>query len=124
MKNYLRVLLIFMITIFALLLGCNSSRKMMIEADESGNYRSLKNIALQQIGKNPNDPYALSMLGKAYLEEQKPDSAMFFYNRAYKIKPEKNYLTDLVNSKVILGDTLLRRGLVFQASRLQIPRIF
>ena len=58
MKNSLCVLLILTGTMLVLSIGCNSSRKMMIEADESGNYHSLKNIALKQIEKNPNDPYA------------------------------------------------------------------
>jgi len=115
MKNYFSVLLIFIVTILILSFGCNSSRKMMIEADESGNYHSLKNFALKQIEKNPNDPYALSMLGKAYLAEHKPDSAIFYYDRAYKVQPERTYLSGLVNSKVILGDTLLNRGSIIQA---------
>jgi tetratricopeptide (TPR) repeat protein len=88
---------------------------MMKDADDAGNYRSLKTIALKQIDKNPNDPFALSMLAKAYLEEQKPDSAVIFYDRAYKIKPDKNSLSGLVNSTVIFGDTLLKKGLVIQA---------
>jgi tetratricopeptide (TPR) repeat protein len=102
------------VSIFSI--SCNSSHKLMKEADETSNYGSLKDIALERITKNSNDSYALAMLGKVYLLEGKPDSAAYYYEKAVQNDPQKpEYQTGLIDSKIVFGDTLLKNGFTIKA---------
>lgn len=109
-------LILFVFIIFNI--GCNSSHKLLKRADDSGNYGSLKTIALKQLQKNPKDSYAIFMLGKVYLIEGKPDSAVFYSTQAVELEPLKSdYRTGLIESKLTLGDTLLKNGSLGEARK-------
>lgn len=111
MKSYFQCLKAILLIVTIFVFGCNSSHKLMKQADEAGNYGSLKTIAKERINKNPNDPYALAMLGKVYLSEGKPDSAVYFFESAFRNDPKKvEYQTGLIDAKIVYGDTLLKNN--------------
>lgn len=96
--------------------GCNSTSKLMKQADETGDFRTLRTLAGEKLAAKPNDPLALSMMGKVYLAEGKPDSAAILFEKAVKIKPKNIvYRNLLVVSKVVLGDSLLSKNFIIKA---------
>ena len=118
MKNSSIILKLILFVFIIFNLGCNPSHKLLKRADDSGNYGSLKTIALKQLQQNPIDSYALFMLGKVYLIEGKPDSAVFYYGQAVQLEPLKSdYRAGLIESKLTLGDTLLKNGSLSEARK-------
>ncbi|HDL17986.1 MAG TPA: tetratricopeptide repeat protein [Bacteroidetes bacterium] len=109
MKKIILILLLFAT-------GCNTTSKLMKQADETGDFKTLRTLAVEKLAAKPNDPLALSMMGKVYLAEGKPDSAAILFEKAMKIKPENAvYRNLLVESKVVLGDSLLSKDFVLRA---------
>jgi len=108
-----------MILILAGSLACSSQQKSMQTALQIRDYTHLETLALERLRHHANDPFTLSMMAKVFLAREMPDSALLYCDRAYQLEPDNQiYRQELLETKIIMGDSLLRGNLPLQATDL------
>ncbi len=104
--------------VIATLWSCATPQKMMKDALKANDIPRLKQLAEESLKKNPNDPFAIAMMGKVFLALGKPDSAIVYLKNACNLDPKnQNYRHALHNARIVMGDTLMKRDLAFRAAQ-------